>query len=188
MTQTIGYTRVSTTSQELNSQIDALLSIGVKKQNIYSDKISGVKALRPGLEACFNALEKGDTLVVYDLSRLGRNLSHLLELVEELRQRGVKFKSLCDGDIDTTTATGEMFFTIAAAFHQYERKLRKEKTIKGLESARARGRVGGRKPLDPNSPKIRTAKEMHKNNALSINEICKTLEIKRTTFYRWLKK
>ncbi|MFA0001477.1 recombinase family protein, partial [Vibrio lentus] len=106
MGQKIGYARVSTDEQELHLQIDALIAEGCVKENIYTDKVSGAKSDRPGLEACMKTLQEGDTLVVWRLDRLGRSMAHLISLVESLMQRKVGFKSIQDGAIDTTTASG----------------------------------------------------------------------------------
>jgi DNA invertase Pin-like site-specific DNA recombinase len=107
-------------------------------------------------------------------------------LVGQLRQRKVGFKSLCDGAVDTTTASGELIFHIFTALAQFERRLIQERTRAGLEAARARGRKGGRKPIAPDDPRVQTAKKMHADKSLSIGDICKTLRISRATFYRYL--
>lgn len=112
MSKLIGYARVSTNEQELNLQLDALKKAGCDKGTIFIDKISGSKAERPGLEKCITTLEKGDTLIVWRLDRLGRTMQHLVALIEKLRQDGIAFKSICDGVIDTTTASGELIFNI----------------------------------------------------------------------------
>ncbi len=103
----IGYARVSTTEQELDLQIDALLSHGVEKRHLYCDKISGAKEDRPGLAACNEALRRGDTLVVWRLDRRGRSMRHLVNMIEDLKERGIGFRSISDGMIDTTSASGE---------------------------------------------------------------------------------
>src|ERR1019366_7363146 len=108
----IGYARVSTNGQELKLQLDALAKAGCAKKLIFMDKIGGAKAARPGLDDCLRELKAGDTLVVWRLDRLGRSVRHLIDLVELLRQGKVGFKSLCDGAIDTTTASGELIFHI----------------------------------------------------------------------------
>lgn len=181
----IGYARVSTNGQELNLQLDALLKAGCAKKNIFTDRVSGAKASRPGLDACLQKLKSGDTLMVWRIDRLGRSMRHLVNLVDDLRQRGVGFKSLNDG-IDTTTANGEMVFGLFATLAQFERRLVQERTKAGLESARARGRVGGRPPISPDDPRVRTAKEMHAAKAMPVMDICRTLRISRPTFYRYL--
>jgi DNA invertase Pin-like site-specific DNA recombinase len=156
------------------------------KANLYTDKISGSKAARPGLDACLQQLKAGDTLLVWRLDRLGRSLRHLIDLVEELRQRGVGFKSICDGAIDTTTASGELIFNVFASLAQFERRLIQERTKAGLTAARARGRLGGRKPVSISDPRVQTAKKMHADKSLSVADICKTLRISRPTLYRYL--
>ena len=187
MSKLVGYARVSTRDQDLSSQIDALKKVGCKVRNIFTDKITGVRSKRPGLDNCLQCLESGDTLVVWRIDRLGRSMSHLISLVDELRDKGVSFKSISDGAIDTTTASGELVFNIFSSLSQFERRLIQERTKVGLDAARARGRSGGRRPIDSRDPKILTAKQMHKNNDMSINDICKSLKISRATFYRYLK-
>ena len=182
----IGYARVSSNAQELRLQLDALAKAGCPKKLIFIDKVSGAKAARPGLDACLAELREGDTLVAWRLDRLGRSVRHLIDLVEQLRQRKVGFKSLCDGAIDTTTASGELIFHIFTALAQFERRLIQERTRAGLESARARGRKGGRKPLAPDHPRVQTAKKMHADKSMPIGDICRTLRISRATFYRYL--
>ncbi len=182
----IGYARVSTNGQELRLQLDALKSAGVAKANLYTDKISGSKAARPGLDGCLQQLKAGDTLLVWRLDRLGRSLRHLIDLVEELRQRGVGFKSICDGAIDTTTASGELIFNVFASLAQFERRLIQERTKAGLTAARARGRMGGRPPVPANDPRIVTAKALHADKKMPVMDICRTLKVSRPTLYRWL--
>lgn len=184
MTKFIGYARVSTGDQNLDLQIDALLQAGCLKQNIYKDKVSGAKIERPGLAQCLDKLESGDVLVVWRLDRLGRSMVHLVSLIEELRTKGVGFKSLCDGAIDTTTASGELIFNIFSSMAQFERRLIQERTQAGLSAARSRGRKGGRPKVDIS--KIQAAKKMHQDKTLSIAEICKVLKISTPTLYRYL--
>ena len=186
MNNFIGYARVSTEEQNLNLQIDALLSAGCYKKNIYTDKSSGSKTLRPGLNTCMDALTTGDTLVVWRLDRLGRSMSHLIKFIEDLRDNNIAFKSICDGVIDTTSASGELVFNIFSALAQFEKRLIQERTYAGLNAARARGKKGGRKPIFAGDPKVITAKKMHKDQSLSIDNICKTLKISRATFYRYI--
>ena len=140
----IGYARVSTTDQDLCLQIDALRQHGVKKEHLFCDKISGAKEDRPGLAACNETLRKGDTLVVWRLDRLGRSMRHLVNMIEELKERGIGFRSISDGMIDTTSASGELVLNIFSALAQFERRLIQERTKAGLAAARARGRIGGR--------------------------------------------
>ena len=117
---------------------------------------------------------------------MGRSIRHLIDLVEDLHQRSVKFKSLCDGAIDTTTASGELIFHVFSALAQFERRLIQERTNAGLKAARARGRLGGRPPMSLDDPRIQTAKKLHSDKGMVIADICKTLQISRPTLYRWL--
>ena len=183
----IGYARVSKGEQNLDSQVDALLQYGCLKKNIFVDKISGAKSERPGLKKCLEVIQPEDTLVIWRLDRLGRSLKHLIETVETLQEKNIGFKSIRDGHIDTTTASGELIFNIFSSLAQFERKLIQERTKAGLKAARARGRLGGRPPLSPNNPKVIAAQQLHKNIGLSIGEICKELDISQTTLYRYLK-
>ena len=182
----IGYARVSTNKQELELQLDALQKAGVPKKLIFVDKVSGAKTARPGLDECLERLREGDTLLVWRLDRLGRSVRHLIDLVEDLRQRKVGFKSICDGAIDTTTASGELIFHIFTALAQFERRLNQERTNAGLKAARSRGRLGGRPPMSLDDPRIQTAKKLHADKGMVIADILKTLQISRPTLYRWL--
>ncbi|MFC1835010.1 recombinase family protein [Thermodesulfobacteriota bacterium] len=184
MDRYIGYARVSTEDQDLHMQTDELRRSGCDL--VFTDKASGAKSERPGLDECMNTLQEGDTLVVWRLDRLGRSMQHLVSVVTDLKQRGIGFKSLHDGAIDTTTASGELIFNIFAALAQFERELIRERTRAGLSAARARGRTGGRKPVSPLNPKVRMAKKMHEDQSMSIAEICSTLKISKATFYRYV--
>src|ERR671924_971694 len=146
MGRLIGYARVSTAEQDLGLQLAALRSAGCSDPHIFCDTASGARTARPGLEACVHALTPGDTLVVWRLDRLGRSMTHLVTLIQELLQRHVSFRSLSDGAIDTTTASGELVFHIFSALAQFERRLIQERTHAGLAVARARGRKGGGAP------------------------------------------
>src|SRR4030095_11366801 len=139
----IGYARVSTNEQNLDLQQDALKKGGVSAKNLYTDKITGTKSERPGLAKALSHLREGDTLVVWRLDRLGRHLKHLIETVTALKQQGVAFKSITE-NIDTSTATGQLVFHIFGALAEFERNLINERTMAGLEGARASGRTGGR--------------------------------------------
>jgi DNA invertase Pin-like site-specific DNA recombinase len=112
--------------------------------------------------------------------------SHLISLAEDLHEKGVGFRSICDGSLDTTTASDELIFNLFSSLAQFERKLIQERTRAGLAAARVRGRMGGRKRLNVNDPRVLTAKHMHKNHGMNINEICKILKISRPSFYRYL--
>lgn len=182
----LGYARVSTMEQDLTLQTDALKQHGCAKQDIFIDKASGARAKRPGLEACLDALQEGDVLLVWRLDRLGRSMLHLVTLIEQLKERRIGFRSLCDGAIDTTTASGELIFHIFSALAQFEQRLIQERTRAGLSAARARGRKGGRKPLLPTNPKVLTAKKMYQDRSIEVRDICTTLNISRATLYRYV--
>jgi DNA invertase Pin-like site-specific DNA recombinase len=182
----VGYARVSTDDQDLSLQIDSLTSIGIKRDDIFTEKMSGAKTDRPELNACLAQLQQGDTLVVWRLDRLGCSMHHLVELIEDLRNRGVGFRSVSDGLIDTTSPSGELIFHIFSALAQFERRLIQERTKAGLASARARGRMGGRPAVDFDEVKVRAARRLHDDHALSIDDICKTLNISRSTYYRYV--
>jgi DNA invertase Pin-like site-specific DNA recombinase len=186
MGRLIGYARVSTSDQDLSLQLDALRDAGCRDEQVYLDRVSGARAARPGLQACLETLAPGDTLVVWRLDRLGRSMAHLVTLIEELLQRQVRFRSLCDGAIDTTTASGELVFNIFSALAQFERRLTQERTRAGLAAARARGRRGGRKPLQADHPRVRMAYTMYADQSLTIPDICRTLRISQATFYRYV--
>jgi DNA invertase Pin-like site-specific DNA recombinase len=165
--------------------LDALKAAGVAKADVYTDKASGSKTARPGLDKCLQALQPGDTLLVWRLDRLGRSIRHLIDLVEHLRERGVGFKSLCES-IDTTTANGKLIFHIFTALAEFERDLIRERTKAGLTAARARGRKGGRPTIPVNDPRVQTAKTLHADKNMPVTAICQTLKISRPTLYRWL--
>jgi len=182
----IGYGRVSSNGQELQMQLDALQKAGCSKKHIFTDKVSGAKSARPGLDQCLGQLKSGDTLVVWRLDRLGRSLRHLIDLVDEFHRRDVGLKSLNDGGLDTTTANGKLIFNIFASLAEFERQLIQERTRAGLKAARARGRLGGRPPMGANDPRIKTAKTLHADKNMPVADICKTLQISRASLYRWL--
>jgi DNA invertase Pin-like site-specific DNA recombinase len=125
-------------------------------------------------------------LVVWRLDRLGRSMAHLVILIEGLLQRQVGFRSLGDGAIDTTTASGELVFHIFSALAQFERRLIQERTLAGLAAARARGRRGGRRALQPGDPKVQLAYTMYIDHSWTIDELCATLRISRATCYRYV--
>lgn len=185
-TRLIGYARVSTHDQNLDLQVDALQKAGCERKDIFVDKISGAKSDRPGLNDCLEKLKPYDVLVVWRLDRLGRSMTHLVSFIETLKEQRVGFRSLCDGAIDTTTASGELVFNIFSSLAQFERRLIQERTQAGLSAARSRGRHGGRPKTKNSNSKVITAKKMHKDKTLSIEEICTVLKISRTTLYRYI--
>ena len=138
-----GYMRVSTTAQDVDAQRRALLAAGVDPAHLVDDHVSGTKASRPGLDRLLGDLEPGDVLTVWKLDRLGRSVSHLVDLVDDLGRRGVQLRSLTEG-LDTTSAGGRLMFHVMAALAEFERDLIRERTAAGLEAARAAGKVLGR--------------------------------------------
>ena len=183
----IGYMRVSKAdgSQATDLQRDALTAAGVGDERLYEDQASGKHDGRPGLEACLKALREGDTLVVWKLDRLGRDLRHLVNTVHDLTRRGVGLKVLAGqgASLDTTTANGRLVFGIFAALAEFERELIVERTRAGLASARARGRNGGRKPK-MTLPKLRLAQAAMGQPGTKVAELCAELGITRQTLYR----
>jgi len=180
----VGYARISTSSQSLDLQIKALKEAGCDK--IFTDIASGAKSVRPGFKDAEMILREGDTLVVWKLDRLGRSIRHLIESINDLKEKGVGFHSLQEA-INTQTSGGKLVFHIFSALAEFERDLIRERTNAGLEAARARGKKGGR-PKSLKQPKsVTLLKQMHANSNYSIGEICKTLNISRSTLYRYLK-
>ena len=185
----IGYARVSKAdgSQSLDLQRDALISTGVGEDQIYSDRASGKKDERPGLDACLKALRDGDVLVVWKLDRMGRSLHHLVKTVAGLSERGVGLKVLTGqgAQIDTTTAAGRLSFGIFAALAEFESELIRERTMAGLQAARARGRKGGRK-FALTKAQVRMAQAAMASRDTSVSELCKELGVKPVTLYRYV--
>jgi DNA invertase Pin-like site-specific DNA recombinase len=182
----IGYARVSTNEQNLDLQRDALRNAGVSAKTLYTDKITGTKQERPGLEVALSHLREGDSLVVWRLDRLGRSLKHLIETVTSLQEQHIAFKSITE-NIDTSTATGQLVFHLFGALAEFERNLIKERTMAGLEAARARGRKGGRPKLNGTASEVVMAKKLYVDHTNSISDICRTLHLSRATLYRYLK-
>jgi len=183
----IGYARVSKAdgSQSTDLQIDALLAEGVKDEHIYQDAASGKRDDRPGLKSCLKSLRSGDTLIVWKLDRLGRDLKHLVNTVHDLTARNVGLKVLTGhgAAIDTTTAAGKLVFGIFAALSEFEREMIKERTLAGMASARARGRKGGR-PYKMTPAKLRLAMASMGQVETKIIPLCEELGITKQTLYR----
>lgn len=183
----IGYMRVSKVdgSQSLDLQRDALVKAGVDAANIYEDLASGKNDNRPGLMAALKALRSGDTLVVWKIDRMGRSLSHLVSTIQDLSKRGISLHVLTGqgAALDTTTASGKMVFGIFAALAEFERELIIERTKAGLESARARGRVGGA-PFKMTPAKVRLAMSAMGKPETRISDLCEELGVTRQTLYR----
>lgn len=178
----IGYARVSTTDQTLHLQKDALQKIGCDP--IFTDTASGASIERKGLDAALAYVREEDTLVVWKLDRLGRSLKHLIETVTWLNNRKIGFRSITE-NIDTTTSGGKLIFHIFGALAEFERDIIKERTNAGLQAARARGRLGGR-PKALNTKKQSIAQALYNDKNNTIDEICKTLNISRSTLYRYI--
>ena len=177
----IGYARVSTQDQDLRLQYEALFQ--AKCDKIYEDKASGAKASREGLNLALDVLRENDTLVVWKLDRLGRSVRDLVNIVSDLEQRGVHFKSLTD-QIDTSTTAGRFFFHVMASLAQMERDLTVERTRAGLEAARQQGRTGGRKRKMDDS-KMAAAKRLLQDG-IAPRDVAKNLGVSVPTLYRWL--
>lgn len=181
----VGYMRVSTDAdrQTTDLQKDALLKAGVDERHIFADYASGSREDRDGLKRALEYMKEKDCLVVWKLDRLGRSLSHLLNIISELKERGIGFKSLTE-NMDTTTPQGELFFHIFAALSQYERSLIRERIMAGLEAAKKRGRKGGR-PRKLDEEKIQSI--MHAlESGQSKASVCRTFQIPRATLYDYL--
>ena len=177
----IGYARVSTDDQTLDLQRDALKEAGCKR--IFEDTASGT-AQRPNLEQALSHLRTGDTLVVWRLDRLGRSLKDLIARAEGLQGAGVGLKSLKEA-IDTDSPTGELVFHIFGALAEFERALIRERTQAGLQAARARGRLGGRrKRLNPSQRAH--AVGLYRARRHTVREICKLMGISRATLYSYV--
>lgn len=177
-----GYGRVSTLDQSPDLQLDALRAAGAEREFI--DKASGKVARRPELDKLLEVLLPGDTVVVWKLDRLGRSIKDLLEVVTDLGERGVGFRSLTEA-IDTTTAGGRLVFHIFAALAEFEHALIVERTQAGLAAARARGRKGGRPPkMTPE--RVLLAREMYDSRRYTVEAIAKNLGVSRPTIYKHL--
>ena len=185
----LGYARISKAdgSQTLDLQVDALAAAGVAPEHLYQDEASGKRDDRPGLEACLKALREGDTLYIWKLDRLGRDLKHLVTTVRGLADRGVGLSVLTGqgANIDTTTSSGKLIFGIFAALAEFEGDLIRERTMAGLAAARARGRQGGRK-FELTKNQIRLAQSAMANRDTHVAQLCEELNISRATLYRYV--
>lgn len=185
----VGYARVSTLDQNSDLQVDALTKAGCQK--IYIDQASGTKAERPELSRCLDFLRPEDTLVVWSIDRLGRSTRNLLDLVEQLQLRRIDIVVTTMG-IDTRTTMGKLFFTIVAAFSEAEHNGMRERTMAGLAAARARGRVGGRKP-SLSTRQALIAREMYEakgpdgKRLHTVQEIADDFKVARNTLYRYIR-
>lgn len=178
----IGYARVSTADQSLDMQVKALKKAGCDQ--VFTDVASGAKADRPGLQKALDYLRAGDTLMVWKIDRLGRTLPHLVQTVDELRERGVAFRSITD-NIDTSTTNGKLLFNVIALLAEFERDLIKERTKAGLAASRARGRKGGRRATV--TPEVLArARTLMDKKGMTVGEAAFALSVGRSTLYRAL--
>lgn len=204
--QKVGYARVSTTGQQLDSQIDALYNFGCTQ--VFSDKVSGVREERPGFSRLMDYLREGDFLVITELSRMTRSLKHLLQLVEDLEKRmfalasskmnetqihigraqGKRIRKVgiisLRENLDTSTATGRCFISIMGAISQMERELKSDRAKAGREVAKVRGRTGGRPRTEPR--KLEQARILYENSNQTATEVCQAVGIGRRTFFSHL--
>lgn len=183
----IGYARVSTIDQHLDMQVQALESAGCEK--IFMEKVSGTKEKRSELQKMIDMLRPGDTVVVYKLCRLGRSTTHLIKLVTDWKETGIKFQSISDGLTLDDSAFGKMLFTLFAAMVQLERDLTSERTKAGLAARRKLGRIGGRpKGLSKESrTKAAAAKTLYEKNTMSVRQIAEQLGVSLATLYKYLR-
>lgn len=179
VTQKVGYARVSTADQNLARQLDMLRQYGADP--IFQEKMTGTKRDRPELNKMLAHVTQGDTVVVESLSRLGRSTKDLIELVELMKGKGVELVSLKE-QIDTSTPTGKLLFTLMSALAQFERDVIAERTKEGLKAARARGRCGGRPRCDPR--KVQQAVKLYRAGQHTVKEIEELTGVKKATLYR----
>jgi DNA invertase Pin-like site-specific DNA recombinase len=178
----IGYARVSTQEQNLDRQIDQLIEAGCEK--IFKEKVTGTKSERAELGKMMEQLRSGDTVIITELTRLSRGTKDLFNLVEYIEKNGANIKSLKENWLDTTTPQGKLMFTIFAGLSQFERDLISQRTKEGLQSARARGRKGGRPPKKKD--KVELALKMYVDKKYSISEIINATGLGKTTLYRYI--
>ena len=177
-----GYARVSTQDQHLDLQIDALNKYRVER--IFQEKMTGSKKDRPQLEEMLKYVRPGDTIVVWKLDRIGRSMRHLMELVDHFKANDIHFVSLHE-NIDTSTPTGKLMFNIMASLAEFERDMIAERTRSGLESARARGRKGGRPSKASN--KVKMALKMYDSKDYSLPQITEATGVSKTSLYRYIR-
>ncbi|MFD1357664.1 recombinase family protein [Fictibacillus halophilus] len=180
----IGYARVSTDDQDMLMQIEALKAAGVKEENIYKEKTSGMKKERPELKRMIDYAREADEIIVFKLDRISRSLKHLEELVEGFEKKGIEFISLQE-KIDTTSAMGKFFFRMMGAIAELERDIISERTKEQLAAKKKHGIKLGRPSV--NEDKLEMAFALYDTKRYSVNEITKKTGISRTTFYEYLK-
>jgi len=178
----IGYARVSTEEQNLDRQIDILKQAGCDR--IYEEKVSGIKKERTELNKILDQIRTGDVIIIADPTRLSRSVKDLFSIVEQIEEKGANIKSIKESWVDTTTAQGKLMFTIFAGISQFERDLISQRTIEGLNAARARGKKGGRPKI--NDKDIKLAVKMYNSKNYSITEIRKATGVSKTALYRYI--
>jgi DNA invertase Pin-like site-specific DNA recombinase len=178
----VGYARISSTDQKFELQNDALKAAGCAR--IFHDTASGALRDRPMLTAALDFMREGDTLVVWKLDRLARSVKQLIETIEYVNKKGVGFRSLTES-IDTTTPGGRLIFHMFGALAEFERGIIRERTIAGLESARARGRRGGR-PRALNEQGVSVAKALLRDGSLTVREVANQLNVSEATLYKYI--
>jgi DNA invertase Pin-like site-specific DNA recombinase len=167
--------------QNLDRQLDALKMAGAAE--IIHEKVTGTKADRPELNRLLDKLRKGDVVLITDLTRLSRSTKDLFNLVDQIEKKGANIKSLKENWLDTTTPQGKFMFTLMAGISQFERDLISQRTKEGLAAARARGKVGGRKPkLDINKKKA--IYELYQQKSMTVQAICDMFNISKPTLYK----
>ena len=184
MNRNIGYARVAPGSEDISSQIKVLKVSGCSK--IFRDQITGCRKKWPALHQCLEFLKTGDTLCVQSLDRMACSMPHLAQTLKDLENRGIHFCSLENTILDTRKNFGPIVFEVFKSLARFQVKMAQERTHLGRMAARARGRTGGRKALEKDSPKIKLAKKLSTDPSLSISDICAKLQVSRASYYRYL--
>jgi DNA invertase Pin-like site-specific DNA recombinase len=179
----VGYARVSKNEQHLELQLDALAAAGCER--VFPEKMTGARDDRPVFREVTSFLRPGDTLVVWRLDRMGRNMTHLIQTVQDLQARGVNFRTLTGVEIDTSSASGKLVFHIFAALAEFARETTRERTLAGLAAARARGRKGGR-PRGIDEKKVAAVRQLAQDRSRTVGETCRLVGISRSSYYRYL--
>lgn len=178
-----GYARVSTVSQNLDMQIDALNKVGVEK--IFTDKLTGTNNDRPQFMAMNEQLRRGDQVVVFKLDRLGRSMHNLIAIAENYATRGIDILSVRE-DIDTSSPAGKLFFHLIAALSEFETDMISERTKEGLKAARARGRVGGRPRVMSNDEARQILDFIYAHPSTTVDDVLSLFKISRSSYYRYV--
>lgn len=185
VSKVFGYVRVSTVSQHIDRQVAALTDYGVSMDNMFIDKVSGAKASRPALDEMLKMLREGDTVVVSSFDRLARSTTQLLQLAERFKKDGINLVSLKE-KIDTNTPQGKLFFTMAAAFAEFERDLINERRAEGQAIAKAKGIKSGRPRLD--SDNVKTALQLYEDSNMPVSQIAEVCGMSRQSVYNNVKR